>query len=66
MGKTSSAVKYKYNSKNYKQFNVQIKPALFEEISEYCTAENISRSEFLKRAIEVLASGKTFTNKMTG
>ena len=57
MGKTSSAVKYKYNSKNYKQFNVQIKPALFEEITEYCSSHNLSRAEFLKKSLDALKSG---------
>lgn len=54
MSKTSSAVKYKYNSKTYKQFNVQIKPDLFEKIDTYCKTNGLSRSEFLKLSIETL------------
>ena len=56
MGKTSSTVKYRYNSKNYKQFNVQIKPELFDRIADICTARGISRSEFLKLAVSALSN----------
>lgn len=55
MGKTSSAVKYKYNQKSYKAFNVQIKPELFNRIDTYCKENNLSRSQFLLRAIDTLA-----------
>ena len=55
---TSTAVKYKYNSKTYKQFNVQIKPDLFDRIDAYCKSNNISRSEFLNRAITLLEMQK--------
>lgn len=55
MGYTSSEVKLRYNRKTYKQFNVQIKPELFERITAYCTENNLSRSEFLQKAIERLA-----------
>lgn len=51
---TSSAVKRKYNSKAYKQFNVQIKPELFKQIDGYCKHNNLSRSEFLTKAINTL------------
>lgn len=51
---TSTAVKYRYNSKTYKQFNVQIKPELFERISAYCQKEGLSRSQFLERALNAL------------
>lgn len=51
---TSSAVKYRYNSKTYKQFNVQIKPELFEQINSYCEQNGISRSQFLQLAIDTL------------
>lgn len=55
---TSSAVKYRYNSKNYKQFNVQIKPDLFNRINEYCDKEGITRPQFLARAIDLLFESK--------
>ena len=51
---TSSAVKYRYNAKTYKQFNVQIKPELFEKINCYCEENSISRSQFLQLAIDTL------------
>lgn len=54
MGKTSSAVKARYNKKAYKQFAVQIKPELFDRIAEYCQSHNLSRSQFLTLAIEQL------------
>lgn len=51
---TSSEVKNRYNKKAYKQFNTQIKPELFEDIEIYRTENNLSRSEFLKLALENL------------
>lgn len=55
MGKTSSAVKYKYNQKAYKAFNVQIKPEVFGRIDTYCKENNLSRSQFLLQAIDLLS-----------
>ena len=55
MGYTSTQVKARYNKKAYKQFNVQIKPELFNRIDDYCKLNNLSRSEFLLKAIEKLA-----------
>ena len=55
MSKTSSEVKYRYNKKTYKAFNVQIKPELFEKIDNYCKQNNISRSMFLDIAINELS-----------
>ena len=55
MGYTSTQVKARYNKKAYKQFNVQIKPELFERIDDYCKSNNLSISEFLLKAIEKLA-----------
>lgn len=49
---TSSAVKNRYNAKNYKNFRAAIKPDLYERIDEYLKQEGISRPEFLLRAIE--------------
>lgn len=55
MGKTSSAVKYKYNQKTYKAFNVQVKPDIFNRIDNYCKSHGISRSQFLVKAINILS-----------
>lgn len=55
LSKTSSEVKYRYNKKTYKAFNVQIKPELFEKIDNYCKQNNISRSMFLDIAINELS-----------
>lgn len=49
---TSSAVKRRYNEKNYKNFRAAIKPDLYDRIDEYLKQEGISRPEFLLRAIE--------------
>ena len=49
---TSSAVKRRYNEKNYKNFRAAIKPELYDRIDEYIKKEGISRPEFLLRAIE--------------
>ena len=49
---TSSAVKRRYNEKNYKNFRAAIKPNLYDQIDEYLKQEGISRPEFLLRAIE--------------
>lgn len=57
MGHTSTQVKARYNKKAYKQFNVQIKPELFDRINNYCKSNDLSRSEFLLKAIEKLAEG---------
>ena len=57
MGYTSSEVKYRYNKKTYKAFNVQIKPELFEKIESYCKENGLSRSQFLELAIKTLKNG---------
>ncbi len=55
MGKTSSAVKQKFNEKTYEQFNVRILPELDERIKNYCKKNNnLSRSQFLQKAINEL------------
>lgn len=59
MGKTSSQVKARYNKKAYKQFNVQIKPDLFNSIDAYCKENGLSRSQFLQRAIDALTKAQT-------
>ena len=53
--KTSTAVKYRYNSKHYKQFNVQIKPEVFDAIDTFCKAKGISRSQFPEIAVKNLS-----------
>lgn len=46
MGKTSSAVKRKYNEKTYKRFTADLRIEDFERIEEL--RGNMSRAEFLK------------------
>lgn len=55
MGATSTASKNKYNKKAYENFNVRIKPELFNRIDRYCKENNISRSQFLLTAINILS-----------
>lgn len=43
-----------YDKTHFKQFNVKIKPDLWEDITDYCNNMNISKSDFLRRAIEAL------------
>ena len=54
MGKTSYEVKYRWEKKNYKQFQCRLKPPLWEEIQAYIDAEGISKAQFLERAIQKL------------
>ena len=39
---------------NYVNFSLKIKPELNDKIVNYCKSNNISRPEFLERAIEAL------------
>lgn len=52
---TSTAVKNKYNKKAYENFNVRLKPELYNRIDTYCKENNISRSQFLLQAIDLLS-----------
>ena len=45
---TSSAVKRRYNSKSYKQWNVQLKPDLFDRMEAERADLKMSRSEYLE------------------
>ncbi len=58
MSFTSTSVKSRYNKKAYKQFNVQIKPQLYERIVNYCAEKQISRSEFLSLSIQLLEAAE--------
>ena len=51
---TSAAVKNRYKAKAYKKYQADIKPALMERIESYNKREDISKSQFLERAIETL------------
>ena len=53
--KTSTTSKQLWNEKHYRQFNVMVKPELFDRITEYTKRENISRREFLERALDSLS-----------
>lgn len=51
MGKTSSAVKQKYNNKTYSQINIRLPKALVTEWEEALQKDNIGKAEFLRNAI---------------
>lgn len=51
MGKTSSAVKQKYNNKVYSQINIRLPKELVRSWEERLQKDNISKAEFLRGAI---------------
>ncbi|MEG2429324.1 MAG: hypothetical protein RSA99_02980 [Oscillospiraceae bacterium] len=51
---TSTAVKDRWNAKNYKRFETRIKPDFHQEIEEYLVENSLSKSQFLKKAFENL------------
>ena len=59
MGTSATAAKYRYNTKNYKRFEVLIKPPLYEQIKTYCEAAGLSRAQFLQLAVDTLARQHT-------
>ena len=54
MGTSATKAKNKYNKENYKQFKANLKPELFNRIDSYCKKNNLSRSQFLTKAIDLL------------
>ena len=42
-----------YKKQHYKQFTVAISPELKERIDRYCKRVGMSKSEFLKQAVEM-------------
>lgn len=42
-----------YNKEHYVRFSASVKPELKERIDEYCKNEKISKTEFLRRAIDM-------------
>lgn len=54
MGKTSNAVKDRWNKAHYKQFTCRVKPDIYEKVQNYIDAEGISKPLFLERAIQKL------------
>jgi len=51
MGKTSNAVKQRYNEKNYKQVKVSLKIELVEQWEKKLQEDSISKAEFIRSAI---------------
>lgn len=43
----------KYQKEHYARFVADLKPELKERIDEYCKNEKISKTEFLRRAIDM-------------
>ena len=51
MGKTSNAVKQRYNEKNYRQVKVSLKINLVEQWEKKLQEDSISKAEFIRSAI---------------
>ena len=51
MGKTSTAVKRKYNTKAYKYLKIALKPEEFDQINEYSKESGESKNGFFRRMI---------------
>lgn len=51
---TSTEVKARYNKKAYKSFSVRVKPDFYDELITFCKDNNLSYSEFLKKALDIL------------
>lgn len=51
MGKTSSTVKNRYNSKMYAQINVKLPKELVSKWENKIKADGISKAEFIRTAI---------------
>lgn len=43
----------KYQKEHYARFVADLKPELKKRVDDYCRAEKISKSEFIRRAIEM-------------
>jgi len=54
MGKTSAEVKNRWIAKNYKKYQCNLKPDVYEKIIAYIDAEGINKTQFLERAIQML------------
>lgn len=52
MGRTSSAVKNRYNRKTYKTVQAMLKKELVEEWETELANDGISKAEFIRRSIE--------------
>lgn len=52
--KTSPAAVKRYKDKHYKKFQADIRTELYQSIEEYTTGEQISKAEFLARALQAL------------
>ena len=52
MSKTSSASKYKYNSKTYDRLNITVPKGKKENLQTYATSQGESLNGFVNRAID--------------
>lgn len=51
---TSTAVKRRYNEKNYTQFRADLRNEDYAEINEFCQRKGWSKADFVKAAYAVL------------
>ena len=52
MGKTSAAVKNRYNDKTYDRINLVVKKGMKDQIKEHADLQGESTNAFINRAIE--------------
>lgn len=50
----STEYKKEYAKKHYKHFSVSVTPELKKRLDDYCRDMGISKSEFLRRALDAL------------
>jgi metal-responsive CopG/Arc/MetJ family transcriptional regulator len=58
MGKTSSAVKRRYNAKVYRQIAVSLKRELVDEWEQKLAQDGIAKAEFIRDAINAYLAQK--------
>lgn len=48
----------KYQKEHYARFSANLKPEEKKRVDDYCRIENISKSEFIRRALEMFEDKK--------
>lgn len=48
----------KYKKEHYVRFSADLKPEEKKRVDDYCRIENISKSEFIRRALEMFEDKK--------
>ena len=48
----------KYKKEHYVRFSASVKPELKKRVDDYCKKENISKTEFIRRAIDMFENNE--------